>query len=397
MIIVVSPGQPIQTAINLAAPGDTIVVRPGVYTTGLTIPVGKDRLRLQGAGPGKTILENTGFPSGILVLNSDFVTITGFTLRGYNQYGVQLQDANECIVRNNIIEETTGEGIFGHGIGIGGSGDGHLIYDNIIRANRFNGVHIEVGTRHAVIGNEIKKNMQHGIEIIGDYSLVAENKVTDNSERGIRVDGNGHWIVKNEVCGNGSHGISGSSDEANNLFVFGNNSSGNGSDGLSVFDSGHVIVDNTFNEDEGHGIFVSSNEALIYANEIERNEQTNVNASSSFSLSLVLDNDIKKSEDEGFDPVGGDANRFLFNRIIDNENTGLPIDNGTFNVVDNNVIEDNGESGIRLQPTAENNAIRSNKLEDNKPYDIEAQTPADDNNTFDLNKCEKSLPPEICS
>src|SRR5438445_3788885 len=50
----VHPGQSIQAAINAAKPGDTIVVDAGVYHENLVIT--KDRLQLEGAGPGATVL-----------------------------------------------------------------------------------------------------------------------------------------------------------------------------------------------------------------------------------------------------------------------------------------------------------------------------------------------------
>lgn len=60
MIHTVTAGGSIQTAVNGAAPGDTILVRAGIFNENVTIPSGKERLRIIGAGASCTIVDGTG-------------------------------------------------------------------------------------------------------------------------------------------------------------------------------------------------------------------------------------------------------------------------------------------------------------------------------------------------
>src|SRR2546423_8967925 len=46
--IYVGPGQSIQSAVDSASPGDTIIVRPGVYRE--NVHINKDRITLKGSG-----------------------------------------------------------------------------------------------------------------------------------------------------------------------------------------------------------------------------------------------------------------------------------------------------------------------------------------------------------
>src|SRR5688500_15151278 len=47
----------LQAAIDLAAPGDLILVAPGVYPGGVTVPIGKDNLTIRGLDRNTVILD----------------------------------------------------------------------------------------------------------------------------------------------------------------------------------------------------------------------------------------------------------------------------------------------------------------------------------------------------
>ena len=56
----------------------------------------------------------------------------------------------------------------------------------------------------------------------------------------------------------------------------------------------------------------------------------------------------------------------------------------------------NGAHGILLFTGAQTNAVRSNKLKENEPFDLMATPPVEIANTFELNECKKSSPPGLC-
>jgi nitrous oxidase accessory protein NosD len=113
-IIVVNPGQSIQAAVDVANPGDTILVRPGTYYQEVVIQ--KDRIRLQGTlaairpplvdtSPcgqiGICVVGNIDFNTGEIFGYVHGVTVTGFTVSGFGDSGIFAYAADRTTFSNN--------------------------------------------------------------------------------------------------------------------------------------------------------------------------------------------------------------------------------------------------------------------------------------------------------
>src|SRR5947207_13008123 len=128
---VVGPGDSIQTAIDAASPGDTIVV-VGLHRENVAITT--DGITLRGKGavlePAATPTQNACFdPStpadvnGICVLgeiNFDTgevlrevrdVTVSGFTIRGFSDSGIVAVGAHDATFKNNVADDNDEYGI----------------------------------------------------------------------------------------------------------------------------------------------------------------------------------------------------------------------------------------------------------------------------------------------
>ena len=109
----VNPGESIQAAIDVASPGDTIIVRDGTYIE--NVDVNKDHLTIQsenGAGVTTVRSANPGIQDkNVFTITADHVTINRFTVQGATQYanaGIYLNGSNAdnieyCTISNNII------------------------------------------------------------------------------------------------------------------------------------------------------------------------------------------------------------------------------------------------------------------------------------------------------
>ena len=115
-VIVVWPGHSIQAAVNRAKPGDTVLIKPGVYHQGVLIQ--KNDINLEGSGDSwhGTVLEsprhprhnicNSAFGSTGVCVFAKRVTPTGHILRGVHNVAVSKM----------LVTGFSGSGVFGFGV-----------------------------------------------------------------------------------------------------------------------------------------------------------------------------------------------------------------------------------------------------------------------------------------
>ncbi|HWQ93033.1 MAG TPA: choice-of-anchor Q domain-containing protein [Clostridia bacterium] len=160
----------IQSAVNAMAPGDTVVVGPGLYNERITFPTGKS------GSPGrlttiKAETQRTVDTQGFDTRNCDYLRIEGFNITrpagttGYpNGVGVALRSSHVQVV-SNYLHDITWVGMYGY------KGD---YVSNNIAGNRM----YKVGTGIIIYGsgwiveaNEIERLVYHSSLGDADYCL----------------------------------------------------------------------------------------------------------------------------------------------------------------------------------------------------------------------------------
>jgi parallel beta helix pectate lyase-like protein len=229
-VIVVSPGHSIQAAVDHAHPGDTILLKAGVFHQ--SVQIRTDRITLRGSGDSRsgTVLEpparlprticNRVFGgSGVCVLAKklnlkngavrqrvygDTVTdlrVANFPASGVFGYGTYgLTVTNVAAVRDGAYGISRFEStrtLFADDIAVGNHEAGFYVGDSpdaaaVVRDNRASGNQLGVFIRHArgvrVIGNRVTKNCQ-GILVLDDgqrggvgNAVIKRNGVFGNSK-----------------------------------------------------------------------------------------------------------------------------------------------------------------------------------------------------------------------
>lgn len=158
-IIVPDDYPTIQAAIDNAAAGDTIFVRNGTYYENIVIA---KPLSLVGENKSDTIIDGGGVlnVAAVVEVNSDNVTVTGFTIRGSDPYigGGIVLSANNCNISDNVVS--------GNNFGIRAHTSGSIICGNTITNNTDNS---GLGTSGL------------GLDVSGSGNVICENTMTNNT------------------------------------------------------------------------------------------------------------------------------------------------------------------------------------------------------------------------
>ncbi len=205
----VGPGQSIQAAVNRASPGDTVLIKPGVYRQ--SVQIRTDGITLRGSGdfPGGTVLQppksvpktlcNGAFgPTGVCILakkvnpktgavitpvSDDTVTamlVTGFPANGVFGYGTDGLRVTRTVATNDggygISRFVSSRTLFADDTAIGNDEAGFYVGDSpqadtVVRDDRAFGNQFGIFIRHArhvlVIDNRVSRNCQ-GILVLDD-------------------------------------------------------------------------------------------------------------------------------------------------------------------------------------------------------------------------------------
>ncbi|MDJ0919948.1 MAG: parallel beta-helix domain-containing protein [Henriciella sp.] len=223
----------LQMALIEAEPGATITLPDGTFelVDGLSLDVAG--VTLTGAGQGKTILDfagQTGAGEGLLV-TSDDVTLSGFTMRDTKGDGIKSKGADRIVYRDLtvewsgepdesngaygvypvessdvLVERVTVRGASDAGIYVGQS-DNIIVRDSLAEYN-VAGIEIENSTRADVYGNTVTKNAGGLLvfdlpdlpKVGGHSTRLFNNQIFDNNTRNFAPPGN---IVASVPSGTG--------------------------------------------------------------------------------------------------------------------------------------------------------------------------------------------------
>jgi parallel beta-helix repeat protein len=213
----------IQAAVDIARPGDTVLVYEGAYR-GFTISesgTSSNRIVITAAGRSAMINRPNRNGEGVTIDDASYVTIEGFTVIGMPRAGIASHNASATspmrgvIVRNNTVQNSGRTNIYmsqaANSLIEGNTASGSATSHGIYLANG--------GSDNTILrGNRCYNNFKNGIHFNGDLSvggdglhtgLIVENNVLyDNSDNGIDADGVQDSVFQNNlIYGNGRHAL----------------------------------------------------------------------------------------------------------------------------------------------------------------------------------------------
>jgi len=199
----------IQDLIDNASDGDTINIPSGTYYENIMID---KSINLVGEDKDTTIIN--GNKNGIVVkVTSNFINLTGFTVRNSTNIGVYIADSKFCRISGNIIKYHINENNVASGITLKNSS--FITLSNNIITGCNTGIFLWHWNDNCSVSENYISNNNNGIEmwdiIHCDISI---NKIINNNNSGI-FGSLGIWpngpnynkIYGNTIIDNGWHGI----------------------------------------------------------------------------------------------------------------------------------------------------------------------------------------------
>lgn len=192
----VPPGD-LQTALEAARPGDTLLLEPGIHSGPVLV---ERRVRITGR-PGAVLQGD--LRGTTLVLAADGIVVEGLVVRGSGEdlssddAVIRLHEAQGVTVRGCQVEARA------FGIYVRGGGH-HRIVGNVVRGDasiplnrRGNGIHLWHTVSNLVRGNDLAE-VRDGIYL----SFAHENEIVDNAGEGQRYGIHYMYSERNTLRGN---------------------------------------------------------------------------------------------------------------------------------------------------------------------------------------------------
>ena len=235
---------------------------------------------------------------------------------------------------------------------------GVQVKDFIIKDYDLAGVFLNGGQANRIIHNNITRNDLAGILLNrSNRNMIARNLIGQNQFGILGTDVNSNWLVRNRVnknCQSGivlGYGTMGSNDNG----LINNNAEGNEGIGLLVLGINNLLLQNEASQNDV-GILVLDDHNVLQSNIVKRNK-----------CGAIL-------------AVNADNLYFANNLISNNCGTGIELVNNQFDIIEENKIVLNKDSGIKGSVDSVNNTIIRNWIRLNTPCNIDLMNP--DNNVI---------------
>jgi len=368
----------IQAAVSAADPGDTIIVRDGVYNE--NVGVNKHLTIKSQNGSASTIVK--GAPgSRVFVITADHVNISGFTVKSSTISGMKSGidiNANYCNISNNIVLNSYQWGIY-----VGYSKNNNTIMNNKVSNWLGIGIFLYLHSENNVITNNHVLNTDEGLYLWDSNNNKITNNYILNTDKGIYLRGgsSNNKITDNTVSDSG-YGILLGYSNSNNNVITNNNVSNNVHGILLSFSSGNTLKNNTMSGNKyNFGVFNYFIQNIDTSNKVDGkpiyylvNEKDKQIPSDAGYVGIVNSNNITikdltlKNNRQGV-LLAYTSNSTIENVNASNNDIGIYLCGSSSNLITNNNISNN-RYGINLDGSHKNKLYLNNVINNGKGASI---------------------------
>ncbi len=372
------PFPSIQSAVNVASPGDTIMVATGTYRE--NVVVNKELTVMAASVP---VVDAGGTPGdsdviGIKITTNN-VTVDGLTVinaRGTDSVGIAVaKDVRGTTIHGCTVYDCN------NGISLSETGSGAA---NVIDQNTIYNIYNDSG--YAGIGIVIWGN-----NAANNDNFITNNEIHHIARWGISLGSSNPACISanNTISGNNIHDNSLTSSVgvgllyANSNTITDNTISGNQIGiGLNNGSSNNIVTGNTIsnNKDIGIAFYNASNGNTVTGNTVENNT-VGILLENASDSNTVEDNTVSSNTWCGIAVVASSNNNIGGNTLSLNNPAGVRIENGSSgNTVGGNTVQNSSQTGILLENVGSSNTVEDNTISGGAWAGIDVI--ASSNNTF---------------
>lgn len=322
----------IRLAIELARPGDRIVIAPGTYDGNIRM-TSLNGITLEGNKNNRTVIFGS-FADGIRLTDCSDITLRNLTLRNMADNGITTDRCQAIRIERCVIEEVGFRGIqVAHGSGV-------LLDRNRIENCGQEG--ILLGARHSVARNNRIRNTRTGIAVSAPRCVVDGNVIIDPVDTGV---GTVHPDATSCLFSNNR--------------IEASDASGTGI-GLTTSAPGSVVRDNSVTGFTGQGIGAAADHCMLLDNAIADCGSIGVHVIGKGAV--LAGNRIERGDGHGLEPGGGapgGRSLIVANRIRDAGNSGIFVNTSSNTFLGNSVA---GSDVLDLLDVGSHNVFHGNEF-----------------------------------
>jgi len=191
----------IQAAVNIANPGDEIIVKPGIYEENIEINKALTILSESG-NSSDTIIQAADSSKDVFGIWANEVNIKGFSIRGSDSAaGIHFIGVTDCRIEHNILSNN------GCGIDLYMFSSGNTLIDNEV-SDSLTGISFGDSQKNILRNNSISY-CSSGISLFDSPDNTLENNTVSENDGGISLTGesNGNILVRNIIKSNTKVGL----------------------------------------------------------------------------------------------------------------------------------------------------------------------------------------------